>query len=202
MALYRRSLRRNKWNPSEIAIEIAEKIEELIPGAEGHKEVTICDIGGAHGRDCLYLSERGFNTILSEPNKHSLEYAKNHMREEGIYFNLISGALPYLPIESESIDVVESRGVLHHIPYECQAKALQEINRVMKPNGILYCSSYGYFRENLPEEGMYPIERLKEFMKLHKEAGFGTLRISGYRPKSANTNPHRIMWCGKFQRLT
>jgi SAM-dependent methyltransferase len=193
------------WKPSRTAREICNDLEKGMfhygePGNGTFKKgMTLCDIGGAHGRDCLHLSKAGFSAILVDPNIYSLEYTREKMKQEGAYFALIEGVLPYLPLADKSVDIVEFRGALHHIPYEHQLDALNEINRIMKPNGILYSMSYGNFGKPPPKKALYPLEKFDAFRELHNQAGFEILRSASYDISgSTKENPESIMWNCKF----
>jgi len=51
----------------------------------------------------------------------------------------LSGAQK-IPLEDASVDIVFMFKSLHHVPLELMGKAMHEINRVLKPGGLVYIS--------------------------------------------------------------
>jgi len=67
-------LKRVGWKPSEVARNIA---RENDPKKIGY----VADVGGAHGREALWVAEQGFQSILLEPNSYSLEAARKRAKK-------------------------------------------------------------------------------------------------------------------------
>jgi len=113
----------------------------------------------------------------SEINKHMFKYSKEEF---------LNGDVKNLPLEDSSIDCVIFTQVLEHIdePF----KALDEIKRVLKKDGILILSvpfiyqahavPYDYFR--FSEYGLKKIMNDYEFeiLEFHYQGYFGTTIIS------------------------
>lgn len=130
-------LKRVGWEPSEVARKIARE--------NNPEDIDfIADVGGGHGRDALWLAERGFRSILIEPNRYSLRFAKQRAKDRNLYVDVINAILPYLPLRSEVIDIVSLYWTLHQIPDEYKLSSLREIHRILKHNGTLYSASFGY----------------------------------------------------------
>ena len=110
-------LKRVGWEPSEVAKRIA---QENDPRKTGY----IADIGGGHGREALWLAQRGFRSILVEPNRYSLRFAKKRAKDRGLNLHLIDATLPYLPIRSEVTEMVDFYWTLHQIPDEHKLESL------------------------------------------------------------------------------
>jgi len=119
-------LNRIGWTPSESVKKIAQENNPT-------KTSYVADIGGGHGRETLWLAEQGFLSILIEPNKYSLEFAKKRANSKKLNIILVNAALPYLPIGPQIVDVVEFYWTLHQIPDEFKLLALKEIYRILKP---------------------------------------------------------------------
>jgi ubiquinone/menaquinone biosynthesis C-methylase UbiE len=65
--------------------------------------------------------------------------AKRKLGDRGIY---LQGDLTNLPVETDSIDTAMCYHVIYQLPEELQAKAFNEIWRVLKPGGaavVIYC---------------------------------------------------------------
>lgn len=52
----------------------------------------------------------------------------------------VSGDVTHLPFKNESVDHIMLSHVIEHVPVPDVGDVLTEIHRVMKPNGIFYCS--------------------------------------------------------------
>lgn len=86
-----------------------------------------------------YLAEKAKITAIDNDinwfkNNSELE---NYFRLSNIEFNLIEGDAESLPFEDETFDFVTCQTVLIHL--KNPKKALKEMTRVLKPNGLLLC---------------------------------------------------------------
>ena len=69
-----------------------------------------------------------------------IKEAKNNIGEHSnVYYEVVNAE--ELPYEDERFDIVIANMMLYHIPN--LDKALSEIRRVLKKNGIFYCATYG-----------------------------------------------------------
>jgi ubiquinone/menaquinone biosynthesis C-methylase UbiE len=123
-------LRRVGWAPSEAAKKIAQE-NDL------EKTGYVVDVGGGHGREATWLAEQGFRSILVEPNKYSLRFAKRRAKNKRLNVLLINAALPFLPMCSEVVDVVDFYWTLHQVPDEHKLESLREIARALSSTTTL-----------------------------------------------------------------
>lgn len=185
-------LKRTGWKSTEVAKKIA---QEEDPEEMGY----IADIGGGHGRGALWLAEQGFHSILVEPNKYSLRLAKQRAKNKDLDIALISAALPYLPLCSKTMGTVNLYWTLHQIPDEHKLDSLQEIHRILKLEGTLYSTSFGYWEGQEIPKSIHPIPSRETFSKLHASAGFKpTAQIE---KRSDSTTHFEKFWYGKFQKI-
>jgi ubiquinone/menaquinone biosynthesis C-methylase UbiE len=184
-------LKRVGWKPSEAAKKIAE---------ENDLERTdyVADVGGGHGREALWLAQQGFLSILVEPNKYSLRFAKKRAEKKKVNVFLINAALPYLPMRAEIIDIVDFYWALHQIPDEHKHKSLKEIRRILKPHGILYSASFGYWEGCTMPSSIHPIVKKDTFKSLHISAGFKPR--SRIELSSDSARSFEKFWYGTFQK--
>lgn len=184
-------LKRVGWEPSEVAKQIAQENDLERTG-------YVADVGGAHGREALWLAEHGFPSILIEPNKYSLRLAKKRAKNRRLTVHLINAALPYLPLRSGNIGIVDFYWTLHQIPDEHKFESLKEIYRVLKLQGILYSTSFGYWEDHAIPSSIYPITKKQNFLGLHISAGF---KLYGKIEKKSDKNrPFEKFWYGIFQK--
>jgi len=186
-------LRRVGWEPSEVARKIA---EENDPEKTGY----IADIGGGHGREALWLAEQGFMSILVEPNRYSLRSAQKRAKNKKINVRLISAALPYLPMCGEIMDIVDFYWTLHQIPNEHKLESLREIYRILKPQGTLHSTSFGYWEGHTMPTNIHPIAKKEAFLNLHVSAGFKPL--SKIEERSDCTRSFEKFWYAIFQKIS
>ncbi|MGQ9720659.1 MAG: class I SAM-dependent methyltransferase [Candidatus Jordarchaeum sp.] len=179
------------WEPSEVAKRIA---QENDPEKTGY----VADIGGGHGREALWLAEQGFLSILVEPNKYSLGYAKKRAKKKRLNVILINAVLPYLPMCSEIVDVVDLYWTLHQIPDEYKLESLKEIYRILKPHGTLYSTSFGYWEDHMMPSSIYPVAKKQTFLNLHISAGFKPR--GKIEERSDSTVSYEKFWYGIFQK--
>ncbi len=102
---------------------LIEELEEFID-LRGKK---VLDIGGERGEFSKILAEkRNCQAINLEPQ--NLDFVHK----------TIQGKADRLPFKNGEFDLVLLRGVLQHIPTGRKLKSLQEINRVLKKEGVAY----------------------------------------------------------------
>lgn len=185
-------LNRVGWEPSEVAKKISQE-------NDSEKISLVADVGGGHGRDALWLAEKDFLSILVEPNKFSLRFAKERAKNRGLNIYLIDAALPYLPMRSEIIDTVDFYWTLHQIQDEHKLESLKEVRRILKPQGILHSASFGYWEGHEMPCSIYPIEKKQTFLDIHVSAGFKP--CGEVERKSDSARSFERYWYGVFQRI-
>ena len=184
-------LKRVGWEPSEVARKIA---KENDPKRTRH----VADVGGAHGREALWLAEQGFPTILVEPNNFSLRFAKERAKTRRLSLHLINAALPYLPLRSKIIEIVDFYWALHQIPDEHKLESLNEIHRILEPNGTVYSTSFGHWEAIACRVAYIRSLKKEDFMRLHVSAGFKPR--CEVEERSDVTNSFEKFWFGAFQK--
>ena len=126
-------------------------------------------------------------------------FAKKRAKKKRLDVELINAVLPYLPMCSEIIDVVDFYWTLHQIPDEYKLDSLKEIRRVLKPHGTLYSTSFGYWEGHTMPSSIYPIVKKQAFLNLHVSAGFKPCGKIGKR--SDSSRPFEKFWYGIFQKM-
>lgn len=77
--------------------------------------------------------------VLSDLSLGMIETAKNNIKSDKIDFRVID--IQNIPYEDNSFDIVIANMMLYHVPD--LNKALSEVKRVLKSNGVFYCATYG-----------------------------------------------------------
>jgi|SRR3989338_2141510 len=93
----------------------------------------VLEIGSGIGTDLLYFKNCGAEVTGIDVTKSSIEICKKRFAFYGFSGEFRQMDAEKLSFADECFEVVYSFGVLHHL--ENTAKAIQEIHRVLKPNG-------------------------------------------------------------------
>lgn len=104
-----------------------------------------CGTGGMwQGRQ--ELIDRFDELMLTDFSEGMLQDAQNNLKDmRGIRFQLAD--IQNLPFADDSYDFVIANMMLYHVPD--RPKAIAEVRRVLKPDGIFVCATYG-------EDGIAP----------------------------------------------
>jgi SAM-dependent methyltransferase len=129
---------------SRVVIEdcFAGKMDDRIfPSVEASKKMKVLDAGCGIGFWLEQFGQRGFEDCIGiDISNSALHLAKRRMSLLGLPINCIEGNIESLPFENETFDHVNCQGVVHHTPQP--ERALDEIWRVLKPNGTANISVY------------------------------------------------------------
>jgi SAM-dependent methyltransferase len=112
----------------------AEEIVQYLPNAG-----RLLDIGGGQGQDSRFFAGNGFNVVNLDISAAALEESKAKIPDElaakieHIEYDASKG----LPFEDESFDVVYAHQSLHYFDAETTAAVFTEINRILRPGGVL-----------------------------------------------------------------
>jgi len=101
------------------------------------KVVLDCGAGG----DCPPLSlfaEFGYRTYGVEIDVQQIEKANNFAKRKGQNLNIIQGDMRQLDFKNESMSYVYSYNSIFHMTKGNILKTIEEMKRVLKPNGLLF----------------------------------------------------------------
>ncbi|MDD8048046.1 MAG: methyltransferase domain-containing protein [Thomasclavelia sp.] len=102
------------------------------------KDKDVLDVGCGNGRLWFNRDIKTKRLVLTDKSKGMISDAKKVLGDKYEY-NVCD--LQSLPYDDNSYDVVIANHMLFYM--KDIDKALEEIKRVLKPKGILYCSTYG-----------------------------------------------------------
>ena len=107
------------------------------------KESSILELGCGTGitwKDNTHLLQDCKEVYFTDLFEGMIKEAKTNIGEHSnIHYEVVNAE--ELPYEDERFDIVIANMMLYHIPN--LDKALSEIRRVLKKNGIFYCATYG-----------------------------------------------------------
>jgi ubiquinone/menaquinone biosynthesis C-methylase UbiE/uncharacterized protein YbaR (Trm112 family) len=176
----------------------------LVPG-NGER---LLDIGCNWGRWSIAAAKKGYRTIGIDPNLDAVLAARRVSRQLGVDPDFVVGDARYLPFLDNAFDTVFSYGVFQHFSKDNTRTSLDEVARVLKPNGntlMQMPNKYGirqyqqYRRRGYTEGEAFdvrywtPSELMKTF-----ESKFGKTKMTtdcyfglGIQPSDADLLPFR-----------
>ncbi len=161
--------------PDTIITKFCEKME-------GDKKVL--DIGSGPGRDGLLLKERGLDVVCLDASSEMVKLCEN----KGL--DSIEGDFLDLPFEDSTFDGVWSYTSLLHVQKKEMNKALSEVRRVLKKDGIfglgLIEGNKELYRESsgVGELRWFAFYLREEIEKLLEDQGFVVEYFEDFTPSS------------------
>lgn len=123
-----------------------------------HPHVRILDLGAGTGAYALPLAEAGYEVYAVDLMAHHLDILKKHM-QKGWKLTLHQGSATDLSMFPDNhFDIILCMGPLYHLKEEQQRICLDEMHRIAKDDGILFCA----YLSNLAvfaTEALYPNSR-------------------------------------------
>ncbi|OYT38252.1 hypothetical protein B6U82_00285 [Candidatus Pacearchaeota archaeon ex4484_31] len=169
--------------------DIAKELEKLSEKEKG----KILEIGCGNCRNLLVFAKKGFECYGLDFSEKMLEFAKLFYEKHKIKVRLKLGVAEKLPYQNNFFDYCLSISLLHHLETkEKRRKAVEEMFRVLKPNGLAFVSVWNLFPLSLfvknkmvkwQKEGKvfyryYYLFLPFELKNLLRKAGFKVLRSS------------------------
>lgn len=101
---------------------------------KGHGE-RLLDIGCNWGRWSIAAARKGYKPVGIDPSLDAVLAARRVSKQLGAEADFVVGDARFLPFADDSFDTVFSYGVFQHFSKENTRKSLDEVVRVLKPNG-------------------------------------------------------------------
>lgn len=177
------------------------------------KEIENCkepiiDLGCGSGNDTLYLIERGKKVIPCDYSQKAVENIKNNFPEVDRveWFDMTNG----LPFENNFTDVIIADLSIHYFTEKNTFKILDEIKRVLKPNGMFIFRvnsvrdfNHGAGKGNEIEKHLYESEdgRYKRFFDTEDFEKFFDSWTKVYlnEEKMGRYDLEKVLWRGAFR---
>jgi ubiquinone/menaquinone biosynthesis C-methylase UbiE len=146
----------------------------------------VLNVGSGPGRDGLILKEKGLEVICIDASSAMVELSTARGLES------VVGDFTDLPFEDDSFDGVWAYTSLLHIPKVEVGRALSEIRRVLKQNGIfglgLIEGQEEMYRESsgVKQPRWFSYYAKEEIEVLLKEYSFDVLYFEQFKPGSKN----------------
>ena len=99
----------------------------------------ILDLGCGTGRHLIFFSKLGFDIYGFDASSRALEIARNWLDEEGLDVKVLHHKMEdRFPYENEFFDAIISIQVIHHNLMSDILFTVHEIERVIKPSGMIF----------------------------------------------------------------
>jgi SAM-dependent methyltransferase len=167
------------------------QLAQLQPGEQA------LDVGCGAGTLALeaarYLSPGGSITGIDPGDQQiaraRVKAARRHMPRISMEFK--TDVIERLPFPDQTLDVVFSTLMMHHLPMPLKRQGLAEIARVLKPGGRLVIADFTHKQERVGRAARFPAggSRLHDLEALLQEAGFVQLVAEDVQPPRFSAFP-------------
>jgi len=103
------------------------------------QNTKICEIGSAQGCFIIAWKELGYFCEGLEPNENAIKVSNILSHKMNIKINIKQGFAESIPYDNNSFDLVIALSVMEHV--KDVEIAMNEIYRILKPNGAFYFST-------------------------------------------------------------
>lgn len=111
--------------------------ERFLDRLKLEKRTDLLEIGAGPGRDSLYFQEQGCKVAMIDLSEEMVRLC----RDKGLNARVMD--FHKLDFPDESFDAVYALNCLLHVPKAELDEVLQEIRRVLRPEGLFFCGVYG-----------------------------------------------------------
>ena len=123
----------------KVFLKPQEDIPKISKSFKKHDVKRILDLGCGSGRHLVYLAKHNFNVYGIDIAKSGIKIAKDWLKEEGVKVNLKIGDIyKRLPYPDNFFDAIISTQTLHHARIEKIRRLIKEMERILKPNGLIF----------------------------------------------------------------
>jgi len=125
-------------NPHPIDVTCTEK--DVFEFALALDNQNILELGCGEAALTRLIATSGLGRTITAAEPDPVQHQKNLLIKDLPQVNFIQASAENIPLNRHSFDTVFMFKSFHHVPEPQMAKALKEIHRVLKPNGIAYIS--------------------------------------------------------------
>ena len=123
----------------KVFTKIHEDLPRIAKIFKEQKVKRVLDLGSGSGRHLVYLAKHGFASYGFDISEEGIEITKEWLKAEGLAADLKVGSFyDKLPYPDNFFDAVISTSAIHHAKITSIRKAIYEIERVLRPNGLIF----------------------------------------------------------------
>lgn len=100
--------------------------------------MRVLDIGCGAGREAIYLGKTGCVVTGIDFSEAGLQLARQRAADEGVEVKFVQASALEVPVDDASIEFVNDRGCLHHIPEDKRGQYASEVGRVLRAGGVFF----------------------------------------------------------------
>lgn len=167
--------------------DLSEEIYQcLLKETKGFEEKIFIEAGSGTGRISLRMATKGASIVLVDYSERALKNAQDLFLKSNQKGEFILADIMNMPLNNQTADITWNAGVLEHFTFSEQVKALEEMKRVTKTEGVIIslnpnagCLPYRMGKYIAEQTGKWPygIENPVSSLALAAEkAGLNVLR--------------------------
>lgn len=117
------------------------------------KVKRVLDLGCGTGRHVVLLARHGFLVHGFDISETGIRLTKEWLKEEKLRAGFKIGSMyKKLPYSDNYFDAIISTNAIHHATIENIRKAIKEVERILKPNGLIFMTfRKRKFRKSYPQ---------------------------------------------------
>jgi len=147
-----------QWNrifkkEGKVFTKLQEDIPRILKIFKNCDVKKILDLGCGSGRHVIYFAKNGFDVYGIDIAREGLKITNSELKKNKLKANLKYGSIyRKLPYADNFFDAVISTQAIHHDKIQEIRKVIKEIERVLRPNGLLFITvRKRKFREKYPK---------------------------------------------------
>jgi len=118
---------------------------------------TVLDLGCGSGENLVPLAKRGADVVGMDISPDLVQLARRRLSDYGLAATLQEGSAYATGLPDESVDVVFSMALLHHLDL---ALARKEIDRILRPRGLfILCEPIRFSRTMNALRQLFPVPK-------------------------------------------
>lgn len=144
----------------KIFVGVQEDMPKIVKFFRKNKVKKVLDLGCGSGRHLVFLAKNGFEVYGIDIAKHGIKIAKEWLKRERLKADLRVGDIyKRLPYKDNFFDAIISIKTLHHGKIEWIRRAIKEIKRILRPNGLIFVTIRKHLpKKYIPKDKLYGIK--------------------------------------------
>ncbi len=108
-------------------------------------QIKVLEVGCGTGNNLWFVAREGMQAFGIDGSETAIQFSKDRFESEGLVANFVVGDMANLPYEDEYFDLVFDRSSMSFLSKKGMNRAVMEVNRVLKSNGMFLCTPYSSF---------------------------------------------------------
>ena len=116
-----------------------EDMAKVVKFLKKKKVKRVLDLGSGSGRHVVFLAQHGFDVYGTDISETGLKITRRWLKQKGLKAKLKrASCYKRFPFPKDFFDAVTSIQVIHHNYYDKVKYCISEIERVLKPGGVVF----------------------------------------------------------------